>query len=307
MPTPRENYIKKLNQLAARFGKLEDAQVRRIQRQLVLLRKRINAELAAGVTEFGEFRITQQRANIKALIQDFERRTQADMAGSVVGAYETGGLSAVQPLQEIGVQNVFFKPQPSQLNVILDFSSDLITGITGEIQRQVDIQVKLAALGGKSAGQAMKDITRVFGKAGVEQFRQVTTGITWKAEMDIRTELQRVFNLSHQSQNLEQAKVIPGLTKRWIATGDARTRPAHLRIHNQTRVKPIPIDAFFVLVDDKGVRSKLMYPLDPRGPANQTINCRCTMSTIVPEIGVIGSPLDGRIAAEMKRREESEK
>lgn len=299
MPTPRQLYTKKLNQLAARFGKLEDAQVRRIQRQLVQLRKRINAELAAGATEFGQFRIAQQRANIKALIRDFEKRTQTDMVQSAATAYETGGLSAVQPLQEVGIRNVFFKPQPAQLNVILDFSSDLITGITSEIQRKVDTQVKLAALGGKSAGQAMQDITRVFGRAGTDQFRQVTTGITWKAEMDIRTELQRVFNLSHHSQSLESAKKIPGLTKRWIATGDARTRKAHLRIHNQTRIKPIPIADFYVLVDDKGVRSKLRYPLDPQGPANQTINCRCTQAQIVPGIGVIGSRIDKRIASQL--------
>lgn len=59
-----------------------------------------------------------------------------------------------------------------------------------------------------------------------------------------------------------------GVKKVWEATDDARTRPTHAETDGQVR----DIDAYF----DVG-GSQLSYPGDPGGPADEVINCRCTL------------------------------
>lgn len=65
-----------------------------------------------------------------------------------------------------------------------------------------------------------------------------------------------------------QAKLVdPTGTKTWLATEDDRTRPTHVVADGQSAT----IDGTFSV----GL-SKLRYPGDPLGAANETINCRCT-------------------------------
>jgi len=63
------------------------------------------------------------------------------------------------------------------------------------------------------------------------------------------------------------------------------------------------VDQPYVLTDPKLGRAELMMPGDPAAPIGFSVNCRCTQNTIHPQIGLIGSSLDGRIAAEWQRRE----
>jgi len=304
MPTPKEEYTDRLNAIAARYGKMEDATIRQIWRELDVLRKNINTQLQALGDDPSSVRLRGQQAAINAMIARFEVDANRLLQDSEGVAFEDGALSVFEPLQAIGVTDSLFAPSTAQLNTLLDFSSDLITGITGDIRKGVDFQIKQVALGQETPFQAMQNVTTLFGDGSVKQGIFVADGVSAKAEMDVRTELQRVFNLSEQSQQLVNAEIIPGLLKRWIATADKRTRESHLRIHAETRVKPIPIKEPFVLRDSQG-SAELMFPLDPRADIRFTVNCRCRMATIVPDIGVIGSSLDGRIGAELKRRDEA--
>jgi len=199
------------------------------------------------------------------------------------------------------------------LNVLQGLSSDLITGITADMRKVVNQQIRQAALGQLSPFEAMKNVTAGFGRAQVKQGKMVTTGVSAKAEMDIRTEMQSAFNLANHSQQMETAKAIPGLLKRWIATADGRTRRGHLEVHRQTARQPIPADEPYTVRNWRYTKSRgwfvdgvteLDYPAQLGKPGWAVINCRCTEATIHPEVGVIGSSLDGRIGATLARAEE---
>ncbi len=308
MPTPKQQYTDSLNEIAARYGKMEDATARRIIDEIQQLRKELVAQLAASPTAAGQFRIKQQQANADRLIAELEARLRLTLDAGSATAYNEGGESAVQPLKKIGFENVFFSPSVAQINTIIDFNAELIQGITAPIRQQVNREIRNIALGQITPAQAMEQLTKTFGDAKVKQGRIVSTGISAKAEMDVRTELQRVFNLSNNSQQLKTQQQIPNLLKSWIATADTRTRKGHLDAHRRYHQKPIPVKDLFKVFEIRkngtrtGKSDKVMYPVDPRGAAWNVINCRCRMATIHPEIGVIGSSLDGRIAQMLKRR-----
>jgi hypothetical protein len=284
MPTDKQAYVAKLNELAARYGRMEDATSRAILKMLEKTNAQINVEIMkANVTPAGQFQLQALQANIDRLIADFERRASAELRQSTSSAYEIGGLSAVEPLQALGFSQAFYSPSSAQINILQGFSTDLITGITSELRRGVDRQVRLAAIGMQSPFDAMKAITSEFGEAEVKQGRMVVSGVSAKAEMDVRTEMQRVFNLSNQSQMMDTATRIPGLLKRWIATGDGRTRRGHLEAHLKYKDNPIPVNEPYKLRDWRYTKKRgwyvkstatLMMPLDPSAPPEYTINCR---------------------------------
>jgi hypothetical protein len=64
----------------------------------------------------------------------------------------------------------------------------------------------------------------------------------------------------------------PAPFKQWISTDDTRTRPTHVEADKQRTLLSSP----FVVGN-----SQLQFPGDPRGPAAEVINCRCSILPIV--------------------------
>lgn len=64
----------------------------------------------------------------------------------------------------------------------------------------------------------------------------------------------------------------PAPFKQWIATDDKRTRPTHNDADQQRTLLSQPF---------RVGGAQLLFPGDPRGPANEVINCRCSIIPIV--------------------------
>lgn len=64
----------------------------------------------------------------------------------------------------------------------------------------------------------------------------------------------------------------PAPFKQWIATEDSRTRPTHTVADQQRTLLREPF---------RVGGAQLLFPGDPRGPAAEVINCRCTMLPVV--------------------------
>lgn len=60
--------------------------------------------------------------------------------------------------------------------------------------------------------------------------------------------------------------------KVWISTDDKRTRPTHVAADQQRTLLASPF---------RVGGAQLLFPGDPRGPAAEVINCRCTMLPVV--------------------------
>lgn len=64
----------------------------------------------------------------------------------------------------------------------------------------------------------------------------------------------------------------PAPFKQWISTADKRTRPTHVAADKQRTLLSEPF---------RVGGAQLLFPGDPRGPAQEVINCRCSMFPIV--------------------------
>ena len=299
MPTIKGQYLDELNAIAARYGKMEDATIKRMLVMLRDLRAQIAAEITS-VTDWDTFRRSQQELAIQRKIDEFKARLRAELDQGIVQAYTDGGDSVYDPFRKAGISQAFFTPNAAQLNVFMDYSAKLVQKISDDVRGQIDTQVRLAALGGKTPFRAMQDVTKALGiqaRTGVWKTRHdPVKGVAARSETIVRTEMQRAFNLSTYSQQVAAGETIPGLTKSWLATADSRTRRTHLVAHMRYKDNPIPVKQKFVVG-----AARLLYPGDPNGPPGETINCRCRSVTHHPAIGRVGSSVDGRIAQMVKR------
>jgi hypothetical protein len=202
----------------------------------------------------------------------------------------------VLPLQDAGISAAFFRPSEAQVNVLAQFSADLIGGVSDGMRTKINRDIRLNALGGNSSLDAMRDITRTLGIP--PKASDPTTGVAYEAERILRTETNRSYSVATNAQQERLAEDVPDLQKQWLATGDARTRLSHLNAHGDI----VDVGKPFIVGG-----AKLMYPLDPAGPPQETINCRCRSITVIPEIGPLETPLDAEIEAEKARRARDEK
>ena len=114
---------------------------------------------------------------------------------------------------------------------------------------------------GSPLGQQIRRMRREFrlfrtgrlGRAGASRARTVA-----------RTENGIAWETGRHAQMLEAAV----LAESWITARDLRRRRSHVPMEGQCQ----PIEEPFVT----GAGNLLMHPLDPAGPAEEVINCRCT-------------------------------
>jgi len=300
MPTPKQLYAMKLKAIADRYSALEDDTIRRSLSMLKDLRGRVAAELVTA-QDYRAYTLKQLQGNVDRIIDEYEMQASADLRQSFGQSFSAGIASAAEPINALGFGVAYFAPSQSQVNAVLDFSADLVRNIGEEMRTKINTQIQLGVLGDKPIFDVMRGINDVLGieaSTGVWAKRKpLVHGVAARAETITRTEMQRVFNLASFSQQQQMDQQIPDLKKRWLATGDGRTRKTHLQAHLRYKDNPIPITEPFIVG-----QARLLYPLDPNGPAEETIQCRCKGVLVHPSVGVIGTPLDALIAKEMQRR-----
>lgn len=110
----------------------------------------------------------------------------------------------------------------------------------------------------------------------INQVLSVTGSQRWpnRARVVARTETMGAVNAgAFRSAVLEaEARGDVAPFKQWLSTDDPRTRPTHRAADMQRTLMTEP----FIVGG-----AKLLFPGDPTGPADEVINCRCTLLPIV--------------------------
>lgn len=256
---------KALNQIHTDYDGLETDTLRGLIGLLQELRKDI-AGAILDAKDFELIHLTRIKQQISEAIDKFEAAADSGLQDGITSAFDVGAKAVITPLDLAGYS---VSPISTDLlTVLYGFSATLIQNISGDMRMKIDNQIRLASLGGKSPFETMQSITDILGvkaRDGTWAKRpDVVKGVAARAETITRTELIRVFNMAHQ----EQASTVPGLQKRWLATLDNRTRETHVQAHLDYFDNPIPVDQPFIVGGES-----LMYPGDPSGSAEETVNC----------------------------------
>jgi hypothetical protein len=126
-------------------------------------------------------------------------------------------------------------------------------------------------------GDGIREVTQ-----GVNTILTASGSELWpnRAQTVARTETMGAVNAGvfRATQLAAEARGDLAPFKMWLATMDDRTRPTHRAADRQRTLLTEP----FVVGG-----AQLLFPGDPRGPANEVINCRCTMLPVV-----LGETLD---------------
>lgn len=142
---------------------------------------------------------------------------------------------------------------------IRDHVGERITDISETTKKRVIEAIREAQEEAYDAGTPLRDFSEAVKEAydGFSEDRATTIA---------RTETGIAANQSLVSA--AKASGIPGLQKEWISGDDGRTRPDHVEANGQM----VGIDEDF---DIGGFKMK--QPLDPDGPPEEVINCRCSV------------------------------
>ena len=123
---------------------------------------------------------------------------------------------------------------------------------------------------GIALGDSIPEIT-----ARVQTVLTATGSEYWpnRARTVARTETMAAVNAGAYAGALRDAEERgdPAPFKVWLATDDTRTRPTHHEADGQRTLLSEPF---------RVGGAQLLYPGDPRGPAQEVINCRCTFLPI---------------------------
>jgi hypothetical protein len=262
-------YQKKTNEILRKVGKIDKDAVKKVS---VFLRQ-MRADIADAVTRatgFDQLHFTQILSDIEGAINVFQQRYH-DVLISAIGDAWQGGKELID--LPLAAANIRFAPSPvidlDYIEFLQQYSASLIKDLGKQIQRRVDSALRLAMLGAKNSNEAMAEVGKILRKRTV-----------YDAERIVRTEVSRTLNLSAQRRMQDADDKIPELRKYWLHTTDSRVRPSHLNVGYATNPNfggtPIRVNEKFTIGGER-----VNGPHDPALSAEETINCRCRVVTIL--------------------------
>jgi len=267
----QRRYQAKLRELERLVGRLEREGVARARAILEQVRQEVIAELHNTPPErFRTFFLKELQRSLDQRLASLERRLRDELAPKIQAALETGQRSIQEPATLFGVNVPLVAVPQNLVDVVQGFTADLIKRISDETRARINADLAVSILRGDSILDAGRRIGRNLGQRGT------TFGaISNRAETIARTEILRAYSVAQQASLRQIADYVPQLQKQWIATLDDRVRPAHRQAHGQIRDWDEPFE-----VDGED----LMYPRDPGGSPENTINCRCVVVPVLSEV-----------------------
>jgi SPP1 gp7 family putative phage head morphogenesis protein len=200
---------------------------------------------------------------INKFLKGWEDNVDPEQMAKVLGIWQPkaaklGGSSA---LRKLGISVEFNLKDPAVLKELAKRG----TMIAGEI-----------------ADRTLNDFRKVLYTSYMEQ------GLS---PYDVRKQIEGMFENTYRNRAMAISRTETGIAssiaqhetyekndvrkKEWISTMDDKTRPSHAEANGQI----VDIDEPF---DIGG--TKLMHPLDPSGPADEVINCRCDELPVIEKI-----------------------
>jgi hypothetical protein len=253
-------------------------------------RKKIVGELSA--IDSASYTAAQLRVlsrEIDSTMKQFATQFTDTVNGAQDDAFSLGAATIDKPLEAAGIPyQSFVGLDNSALAIAQGYTADLISGLTKDAAAKLNAAIQRAFLG----GQSVPDIIAQVGRAlGGDKFTGLFSPIGARAETIALNEVLRVHSIAGQARLEELADQIPALKKEWLHIPAAlHPRIAHLFASGQVQDVGDPF-----LVDGE----ELMYPRDPNGSPENTINCHCLLRPYVDESLLEATPAHQKILSDL--------
>lgn len=204
---------------------------------------------------------------IDAALEKFRGELTSTVQDTQKKAFQQGELGINQALDAGGISvPTFAGISESALGIVQGYTADLIGGLTKKAAADLNGAIQRAFLG----GQSLQDIVNQVGRAiGGDKFTGLFSPVAARAESIATNEILRVHSMASQARLSALESSVPSLQKQWLHVPLAiAPRIAHIAANGQVRDVNQPFDVG---------GEKLMYPRDPNGSADNTINCHCLL------------------------------
>ena len=259
-------YAQQLDALTRSADALSPEARKRILKLLDDANKEIISDLARTPDgSYSSARLQMLKAQVDRAMQEFAAQAGAQMATMLADAYRTTSI-AVDSTVAAASGGVLVPPEidRAELQVVQGYTADLITGVSRDASAKINAAIQRGFLGGANLQQTVEQIGRAL-EGG--EFSGLFSEVGKRAMSIATNEVMRVNSLASMSRIRALAPHHPGLGKRWLHVPVARVpRIGHLLAQGQIRK---PEEPFLVEGED------LMYPRDPSGSPDNTINCHC--------------------------------
>ena len=259
---------RRIRPILRRQGRLEDEAAREVLRLLRATRRSVLGEFARA-TAFGRFRLSALLEEIDRAIAATRGEAETTAARSTRLSWDLGRDLADVPLGQRarGIEGL----SQELLQAAIKVTTTQLTDVWNELGAKLKGVIRRTTLGVDDPFKAMQVLSKSI--SDPKTFGRTET----RAEVIVRTEVNRTFSLSTQTRLGQAADAGVTVKKYWLTAGDRRVRPSHVQAgKDYGPANAIPHDKPFIVGGEK-----LMFPLDPRGSAEETIACRCVS---VPQV-----------------------
>ncbi|HXF72322.1 MAG TPA: phage minor head protein [Actinomycetota bacterium] len=279
MPVPpevRRAFERRVDEILRQADRMTEEAVRRALELAEQTRREILDRLSSlPEGSFSARHLRGLREGLDRAIAGLVGRYQREVRDLLERAHELGIDLGEEPLKLAALasrsagQVVPAGVVPRQtLEVLQDYSAELITRIGEEARARINSVLAQGALGVVSPHEAIRRI------AGALPDASVFRSIGLRAETIYRTEAGRVLSAAAEVRMGQMADRLPRMRKQWVAVMDARTRPTHAAAHGQI----VGAREQFVV---GGYLAR--FPRDPYLPAGESISCRCWAIPVIDD------------------------
>ena len=261
-------YAQQLDELTRAAEALTPEAEARIRKLLEDANRQIISDLAgADPKNYNTQRLHAIKAQIDRVMADFATQASSQVEKLEEQVYQKSAQS-IDATVAAGTGTLAVNPlvDRAALQVIQGYTSDLISGLSRNASAKINAAVQRAYLGGADLAQLTKQIgTARYGSEFTGLFSQVGEHTVNVALNEIR----RVQSVASFTRIRDLAPMHPKMGKGWRHIPVARVpRVSHILANGQVVAPEMP----FIVGGEE-----LMYPRDPSGSAENTINCSCLL------------------------------
>ena len=270
-------YNRKLEELVEGVGRLEEREVAKSIRLLKELRKEVALQIVDS--DWKTHHVPQLKDAVEKVVSRFLQQYQAQLSDAEVNLWKAGIDQVDWPLSYIGIQAGTTEISRTALEIVQDYSADLIANLAGDAAAKINAEIAMGILGGRTPWEVMKAVGRNLDEPGV--FKTIAV----RAETITRTELARVNSLAREVRIEDVVAANPDVRwlKKWVSSRKAHPRPHHAELNGVTvRV-------------DKNFPGGIPYPHAPGLSAKDVINCGCSHVLTLADWEGAGGAVHGKM------------